>query len=71
MQKITIIIVVLTFIPIALFAFGSHKVEVPDNLQKAYSILTGQLELKGFLTSIKNNSECQTPSSKLCKCIWI
>jgi hypothetical protein len=71
MQKITIIIVVLTFIPITLFGFGSQKVEVSDDLQKAYSIFKAQLELKGYLTSIKNISECQTPSTKLCKCRWI
>jgi len=68
MQKITIIIVVLTFIPIALFAFASQKVQVPDQLQKAYSIMADQLELSGFLTSIKNISECQTSSLKLCTC---
>jgi hypothetical protein len=54
MQKITIIIVVLTFIPITLFGFGSQKVEVSDDLQKAYSIFKAQLNFITGLTRLIN-----------------
>lgn len=68
MQKIIILIIVVTFIPIAVYVYDARRIDVSPEMQTAYSTISQQVNSQGFLVALKNIPQCQPPSNMLCNC---